>query len=86
VSVLEAGAQRVDADTQVPEASAAATDPDLPTVALVSTGGTIASTVDYRTGAVSARFDAEDVLRAIPALAELANYRGASSRTSSRRT
>ena len=76
VTVLEAGAQLVDADTQVPEASAVATDPDLPTVALVSTGGTIASTVDYRTGAVSARFDAEDVLRAIPALAELANYRG----------
>jgi glutamyl-tRNA(Gln) amidotransferase subunit D len=49
---------------------------DLPTVALISTGGTIASTVDYRTGAVTARFDAEDVLRAVPDLAGRANYRG----------
>ena len=49
---------------------------DLPTVALISTGGTIASTVDYRTGAVTAQFDAEDVLRAVPELAGRANYRG----------
>ncbi|MFB6096438.1 MAG: Glu-tRNA(Gln) amidotransferase subunit GatD [Haloferacaceae archaeon] len=48
----------------------------LPTVSLISTGGTIASTVDYRTGAVTARFDAEDVLRAVPDLAGRANYRG----------
>jgi len=51
-------------------------DDDLPTVSLISTGGTIASTVDYRTGAVTAQFDAEDVLRAVPELAGLANYRG----------
>ena len=31
-------------------------DEELPTVALISTGGTIASTVDYRTGAVTAQF------------------------------
>ena len=52
------------------------TDDDLPTIALLSTGGTIASTVDYRTGAVTAQFDAEDVLRAVPDLAGRANYRG----------
>jgi glutamyl-tRNA(Gln) amidotransferase subunit D len=51
-------------------------DADLPTVALISTGGTIASTVDYRTGAVTAQFTAEDVLRAVPDLAGRANYRG----------
>ena len=51
-------------------------DEDLPTVALISTGGTIASTVDYRTGAVTAQFTAEDVLRAVPDLAGRANYRG----------
>ncbi len=51
-------------------------DDDLPTISLISTGGTIASTVDYRTGAVTAQFDAEDVLRAVPDLAGLANYRG----------
>ncbi len=51
-------------------------DESLPTISLISTGGTIASTVDYRTGAVTAQFDAEDVLRAVPDLAGRANYRG----------
>lgn len=51
-------------------------DEELPTVSLISTGGTIASTVDYRTGAVTAQFDAEDVLRAVPELAGRADYRG----------
>jgi glutamyl-tRNA(Gln) amidotransferase subunit D len=48
---------------------------DLPQIALISTGGTIASTVDYRTGSVTAQFDAEDVLRTVPELAGRANYR-----------
>ncbi|SHG57309.1 Glu-tRNA(Gln) amidotransferase subunit GatD [Halobaculum gomorrense] len=77
VEVLEGGARDVgeDADEEG-DASVVAFDDDLPTVALISTGGTIASTVDYRTGAVTARFDAEDVLRAVPDLAGRANYRG----------
>jgi len=58
------------------EATTVEFDDDLPTIALISTGGTIASTVDYRTGAVTAQFDAEDVLRAVPDLAGRANYRG----------
>ncbi|RAW44988.1 Glu-tRNA(Gln) amidotransferase GatDE subunit D [Halorubrum sp. 48-1-W] len=77
VEVLESGARDVDeAGDATGEASEITFDEDLPTVALVSTGGTIASTVDYRTGAVTARFDAEDVLRAVPDLAGRANYRG----------
>ncbi len=56
--------------------SEVAFDEELPTISLISTGGTIASTVDYRTGAVTAQFDAEDVLRAVPDLAGRANYRG----------
>ncbi|ESS12871.1 MAG: glutamyl-tRNA(Gln) amidotransferase subunit D [uncultured archaeon A07HR60] len=60
-------------DDEVSEISFAA---DLPTISLISTGGTIASTVDYRTGAVTAQFDADDVLRAVPELAGRANYRG----------
>jgi glutamyl-tRNA(Gln) amidotransferase subunit D len=78
VEVLErdvydvAGAQ----DVGDGDASEIAFDDDLPTVALISTGGTIASTVDYRTGAVTAQFTAEDVLRAVPDLAGRANYRG----------
>ncbi|MFC3956828.1 Glu-tRNA(Gln) amidotransferase subunit GatD [Halovivax cerinus] len=65
-----------DVDDGDEPASEVAFDDSLPTIALLSTGGTIASTVDYRTGAVTAQFDAEDVLRAVPELAGRANYRG----------
>ncbi|PSP77475.1 Glu-tRNA(Gln) amidotransferase GatDE subunit D [Halobacteriales archaeon QS_1_68_20] len=83
------GVDREDADVEVLEsavhdletggsedATEVEFDDDLPTISLISTGGTIASTVDYRTGAVTAQFTAEDVLRAVPDLAGLANYRG----------
>jgi len=76
VDVLESGEFGGETDPDEEESSVVEFDPELPTVALVSTGGTIASTVDYRTGAVTARFDAEDVLRAVPDLAGRANYRG----------
>ena len=79
VAVLEGGAYDVESAQDVSEGSASSEitfDADLPTVSLISTGGTIASTIDYRTGAVTARFDAEDVLRAVPDLAGRANYRG----------
>ncbi|WP_435144491.1 Glu-tRNA(Gln) amidotransferase subunit GatD [Halobaculum sp. P14] len=77
VEVLERGAHDVDeAGEEGGDGSEIEFDEDLPTVALISTGGTIASTVDYRTGAVTAQFDAEDVLRAVPDLAGRANYRG----------
>ena len=75
VEVLESDAYAIDRD-EGGETSEIEFDEDLPTVALISTGGTIASTVDYRTGAVTAQFDAEDVLRAVPDLAGLANFRG----------
>jgi glutamyl-tRNA(Gln) amidotransferase subunit D len=77
VEVLERGVHQVgDADGDEGEVSEIEFDDDLQTVSLISTGGTIASTVDYRTGAVTAQFDAEDVLRAVPELAGRANYRG----------
>ena len=47
----------------------------LPDLAIVSTGGTIASRIDYRTGSVTSQFNASDILTAIPELAEIANYR-----------
>ncbi|WP_049997489.1 Glu-tRNA(Gln) amidotransferase subunit GatD [Halococcus sediminicola] len=75
LEVIEAGVHDV-GGADASESSRVDFDDDLPTIALVSTGGTIASTVDYRTGAVTARFDAEDVLRAVPDLAGRANYRG----------
>jgi len=48
---------------------------NLPTLAIVSTGGTIASRIDYRTGSVTSQFNANDILTAIPELKEIANYR-----------
>ncbi|MFB6353160.1 MAG: Glu-tRNA(Gln) amidotransferase subunit GatD [Halobacteriales archaeon] len=76
VEVVEPDVHEVDDRAPSEERTAIDFDDDLPTVALISTGGTIASTVDYRTGAVTARFTAEDVLRAVPELAGRANYRG----------
>jgi glutamyl-tRNA(Gln) amidotransferase subunit D len=49
---------------------------ELPRLSIISTGGTIASKVDYRTGAVTSQFDAEDIIDAIPGLAEIANIEG----------
>ena len=48
---------------------------DLPDLAIISTGGTIASRVDYRTGAVTSQFSADDILRAIPGLADIGRFR-----------
>jgi glutamyl-tRNA(Gln) amidotransferase subunit D len=47
---------------------------NLPDLAIVSTGGTIASRIDYRTGSVTSQFNASDILTAIPELKEIANY------------
>ncbi|WP_276272762.1 Glu-tRNA(Gln) amidotransferase subunit GatD [Haloarcula litorea] len=76
VEVLESDVYDVESAQDEEGQSEIEFDDDLPTVSLISTGGTIASTVDYRTGAVTAQFDAEDVLRAVPDLAGMANYRG----------
>jgi glutamyl-tRNA(Gln) amidotransferase subunit D len=45
---------------------------DLPKVVIMSTGGTIASRVDYRTGAVRAAISASDLYGVVPELADLA--------------
>lgn len=47
---------------------------NLPTLAIVSTGGTIASRIDYRTGSVTSQFNANDILTAIPELKDIASY------------
>lgn len=47
----------------------------LPTVAILSTGGTIASKVDYRTGAVNPALSARDLYEAVPELRNHANVR-----------
>ena len=45
----------------------------LPTIAILHTGGTIASRVDYRSGGVVATFTPEDIVSMFPELAEIAN-------------
>ena len=46
---------------------------NLPKILLISTGGTIASKIDYRTGAVTPALSPEELNSSIPELAELAN-------------
>lgn len=47
--------------------------PGLPKVTIVSTGGTIASRIDYRTGGVRPALTADDLLSIVPELAEVAD-------------
>lgn len=45
----------------------------LPNVSVLSTGGTISSKIDYKTGGVYADYTAEDFVEMVPELAEIAN-------------
>ena len=47
--------------------------PDLPNVTLLGTGGTIASRLDYRTGAVIPAFTPGELYGAVPELADICN-------------
>jgi len=47
--------------------------PGLPRVVIISTGGTIASRVDYRTGGVRPALSASDLYSVVPELSEIAN-------------
>lgn len=57
---------------KIPE-QAFPTRPDLPNVTLLGTGGTIASRLDYRTGAVIPAFTPGELYGAVPELADVAN-------------
>jgi len=50
-------------------------DPSKPDVTIVGSGGTIASRVDYRTGAVFPAFTPEEIYGAVPELGGLANIK-----------
>ncbi len=49
-------------------------DESLPKIAILHIGGTIASRVDYRTGAVNAGFEPEDLLEMFPELTKIAQF------------
>ena len=51
----------------------ASKNPKLPTVRIIHTGGTIASKVDYTTGAVTAQFEPSELVEHVPELLEIAN-------------
>lgn len=50
-------------------------DPGKPTISILHTGGTIASRVDYRTGAVVSSFTPADIIGMFPELTGIANVR-----------
>ena len=56
------------------EGEAIEKDPSKRDISIISTGGTVSSIIDYKTGAVHPKFTAEDLLRANPELLDLANY------------
>jgi glutamyl-tRNA(Gln) amidotransferase subunit D len=51
-------------------------DAEKPDISIISTGGTVASIVDYKTGAVHPAFTADDLVRANPELLGHANING----------
>ena len=61
------------ADTQSEDSQSVEKDETLPKILLLSTGGTIASKVDYRTGAVTPALSASELYEAVPEIAEIAN-------------
>ena len=63
--------------TPVPKVKKLKVQKDLPTVAILSTGGTISSRIDYRTGGVYADFTAEDFVGMCPELQDIANIKAA---------
>ncbi len=59
--------------SEVSSTNEPSTNPDLPTVRIIHTGGTIASKVDYTTGAVTAQFEPSELVEHVPELLQIAN-------------
>jgi len=58
-----------------PEKTELKTKKHLPNITVLSTGGTISSKIDYRTGGVYADYTAEDFVAMMPELASIANLK-----------
>ncbi len=67
ITVLEAPAERSRKETEVEFKKG------LPKLVLIGTGGTIASYVDYRTGAVHPALSTSDMVNAVPEIRDIAN-------------
>jgi glutamyl-tRNA(Gln) amidotransferase subunit D len=69
VSLIKKMEYKMEEKKEIPERE------ELPSISIISTGGTISSRVDYRTGAVASQFSAREILEAIPELAEIARIK-----------
>ena len=65
--------EKVPSEKKILEPEKITTNSNLPKVLLLSTGGTIASKIDYRTGAVTPAVTPEELNASDPELAEIAN-------------
>ena len=73
LSSIEILSAEQSASSESIESEAPSMNPDLPTVRIVHTGGTIASKVDYATGAVTAQFEPSELVEHVPELLNIAN-------------
>jgi glutamyl-tRNA(Gln) amidotransferase subunit D len=69
IKVLEKYVPKKEKKTKIPF------NKNLPTVSILSTGGTISSKIDYRTGGVHADYTAEDFVEMMPELTKIANIK-----------
>ena len=73
IDMVESIDEISDAVSKSVETKSVEQNQDLPKVTIIHTGGTIASKVDYATGAVVARFEPEELLSSVPEILEIAN-------------
>ena len=73
ISMVESVVSIADANQVLASISSVQQNQELPKVTIIHTGGTIASKVDYATGAVIARFEPEELLASVPEILEIAN-------------
>ena len=73
ISMVESLVSIADANQVQASISSVQQNQQLPKVTIIHTGGTIASKVDYATGAVIARFEPEELLASVPEILEIAN-------------
>ena len=73
ISMVESVVSIADANQVLASISSVQQNQELPKVTIIHTGGTIASKVDYATGAVIARFEPEELLASVPEIMEIAN-------------
>ena len=73
ISMVDSVVSIDDANQVVASISSVQQNQELPKVTIIHTGGTIASKVDYATGAVIARFEPEELLASVPEILEIAN-------------